>query len=144
MIRCFNSLHSLCHVLGSMCSSIHVSYLMVGCLVLTSYLCASYMLFTLWFISWHLFFIFHSPVPWISIYRVHSSIVVQSNVHRYKEFKNLVCTIWGGVYPICCNHETNMPSSPFCSLMECIWMSPRRYAYELISTSNSCLISYIC
>ena len=61
------SLHPLCHVLvlGSMCSSIHVSYLMVGCPVLISYLCASYMLFTLWFLSWHLLFIFHSPVPWI-------------------------------------------------------------------------------
>ena len=61
------SLHPLCHVLvlGSMCSSIHVSYLMVGCPVLISYLFASYMLFTLWFFSWHLFFFFIFLVPWI-------------------------------------------------------------------------------
>ena len=97
MIRCFISLHPLYHVLvlGSICSLLHVSYLMVGCLVLISYLCASYMLFTLWFLSWHLHFIFHSPVPWISIYRVHSSIVVQSNVHHYKEFRNLYAQFEG-------------------------------------------------
>src|SRR6266540_7204577 len=62
MIRCFNSLDPLYHVLvlGSMCSSIHVSYLMVGCHVAISYLYASYMLFTLWFFSWHLLFYFQS------------------------------------------------------------------------------------
>ncbi len=47
-------------ILTSMCSSRHVSYLLVGCLVLVSYLCASYMLFTLWFFSWHLLFYFQS------------------------------------------------------------------------------------
>src|SRR6266540_2600888 len=71
-----------------MCSSLHVSFLMVGCLVLISYDCASYMLFALWFFSWHVFF-FYLPCAMNSIYRVHSSFVVQSNVHRYKEFKNL-------------------------------------------------------
>src|SRR5438105_12081717 len=97
MIRCFNALHSLYHVLvlGSMCSSIHVSYLMVGCPVLISYLCASYMLFTLWFFSWHLFFCFLSSCAMNSIYRVHSSIVVQNNVHQYKEFRNLYAQFEG-------------------------------------------------
>src|SRR6266540_6920993 len=67
----------LCHVLilGSMCSSIHVSYLMVGCPVLISYLCASYMLFTIWFLSWHLS-LFSFSCAMNSIYRVHSSCVV--------------------------------------------------------------------
>ncbi len=90
------SLHPLCHnlVLGSMCSSLHVSFLMVGCLVLISYHCASYMLFALWFFSWHLFF-FYLPCAMNSIYRVHSSFVVQSNVHRYKEFKNLYAQFEG-------------------------------------------------
>src|SRR6266508_300599 len=49
-----------------------------------------------------------------SIYRVHFSIVVQSNVHHYKEFKKkIVCIICGGVYPICRDHEINIPSSLF-------------------------------
>ncbi len=90
------SLHPLCHVLvlGSMCSSIHVSYLMVGCPVLISYLFASYILFTLWFFSWHLFF-FYLPCAMSPIYRVLSSTVVQSNVHCYKEFKNLYAQFEG-------------------------------------------------
>src|SRR6266508_2956548 len=78
-----------------MCSSIHVSYLMVGCPALISYLCASYMIFTLWFFSWCLLFYFQSFLCMNSIYRVHSSIVVQSNVHQYKEFRNLYAQFEG-------------------------------------------------
>src|SRR6266508_3036733 len=97
MIRCFNSLDPLYHilVLGSMCSSIHVSYLMVGCPVVISYLYASYMLFTLWFCSCSYCFIFNLSCAMNSIYRVHSSIVVQSNVHHYKEFRNLYAQFEG-------------------------------------------------
>src|SRR6266498_4617153 len=86
----------LCHVLvlGSMCSSIHVSYLMVGCPVLISYIFASYRLFSLWFFSWHLF-LFYLPCAMSPIYRVLSSTVVQSNVHCYKEFKKLYAQFEG-------------------------------------------------
>src|SRR5438105_10714414 len=77
-----------------MCSFLHVSHLMVGCYVLISYPCVTYMLFTLWFFSWHLFFSY-LPCAMNSIYRVHSSTVVQSNVHRYKEFKNLYAIFEG-------------------------------------------------
>ncbi len=144
MIRCFNSLHSLCHVLGSMCSSIHVSYLMVGCSVLISYLCALYMLFTLWFLSWHLLFIFHPPVPWIQYigYTPHllfktMCIITRNSKILYAQFEGEFI-LYVVIMRLICLQVL------FCSLMECIWMSPRRYAYELISTSNSCLISYIC
>src|SRR5204863_9345148 len=40
-------------------------------------------------------FIFNLSCAMNSIYRVHSSIVVQSNVHQYKEFKNLYAQFEG-------------------------------------------------
>ena len=40
-------------------------------------------------------FIFNLSCAMNSIYRVHSSIVVQSNVHHYKEFRNLYAQFEG-------------------------------------------------
>ena len=75
-------------------SFIHVSHLMVGCYVLMSYPCVTYMLFTIWFFSSHLSFSY-LPCAMNSIYRVHSSTVVHSNMHSYKEFKNLYALFEG-------------------------------------------------
>ena len=141
------SFHPLYHnlVIGSMCSSLHVSYPMVGCLVLISFIYASYMLFTLWFFSWHLFFCFLSSL--CHEFNIYGTFLIccSKQCASLQGIQKLVCTIWGGVYPICCDHETNMPWSLYLlSLMECIWISPRRYASMPNCTSNSYLNSYIC
>src|SRR6266508_337273 len=95
MIRCFNSLHPLYHVLvlGSMCSFIHVflSYGRMSCDYLIS-LCILY--------AFHLMVLFMASTRYFSramnsIYMVHSSIIVQNNVHHYKEFKNLYAQFEG-------------------------------------------------
>ena len=84
-------------------------------------------------------FIFNLSCAMNSIYRVHSSIVVQSNVHQYKEFRNLYAQFEGEfilyvvIMRLTCFQVYLFQSHGV------FWLSPRRYAYELIFTSNSCL-----
>src|SRR6266540_5934968 len=65
-----------------------------------------------------------------SIYRVHSSIVVQSNVHRYKEFKNLYAQSKGEfILYVVIMRLTYLYVSCFLSHKVYLDLSPKVYLY---------------
>src|SRR6266540_3367554 len=128
MIRCFNSLHPLYHVLvlGSMCSFIHVflSYGRMSCAYLISLCILHAFHLMVPFMASILYFSFSRAMN--SIYRVHSSIVVQNNVHHYKEFKNLYAQFEGEfILYVVIMRLTCLQVYFFLSLMKCFGSLPK-------------------
>src|SRR6266540_3414325 len=86
----------LCHVLGSMCSFIHVSHFMVGCLVLISYPCITYMFFTLvLFMAPALYF--HLYVPWIQYIGYSPKLLFKTMCIVTSNLKTCMHKSWGNL-----------------------------------------------